>query len=492
MQSPPSYKKQKLTLFRFTPFQDEEMTKSIECHFNWYWATDIIWTEQYLNDRIIAIEKSIEEGDNRNLPQLYALKGFFCTKLYELSHCETENNLKTAVDSFQTASNHCNENKNLGYIALITGCQEYVKNKFKTDNPVIPTDQNELKASHNAEILAMQGHTPNYFHKISEAIHFYEQALLKFENEPPAEWLYGLALALSRQNVGRETSSEMERIDLLLRDAIDTDPGYHFAKLKLVKHLFDSRNKTCDEEINYYVDQVYKNVKDENEDVSLLEEVAFTIKEMHPVKAKEIYEKCYQKNKESKKTLRGLGECWYDEWEGGYDGMKGNKVSNDECTNRDNESLVKAVTYFEENVGIEGKNDMLFDISRIMNVHRQAYNYYNSKEEPEKAEHHKTECKRHKTSMESRVETADARDKVELCFRLSEYYLTFPYENKEVEYLMKTLECSKEPNLKELRFIKFSQNRLLTIASNEQPDANGYQSKSKMFECRGEIGSAIF
>ena len=510
-------------------------TEDIQSYFTWQWTDCTNKSKDFLKNQIAEIEKTIkfEEIDKkRNLPQLYALKGYLLTQV----DVTIKKNLQDAEDCFEKALKNCKEN-NEGYKKVIYGSLTHLQD--------LKVEVNKKIDQSNAEVLAMQAHAAAYLQNYQEAIDFYEKAL-KEEKEGPdkketPEWLFGLALALIPKNVGRNNKFYSKKIECLLRHAIQLDDSYHLAKLKLAKNLLISRRKYGDEEIYDLVNPIIdKNKLKENESkeneskeneskeneskeneskenelkeneskenelkeneskenemeirkkVAFLEEAANVIKDLKIEKAEEIFLDCYKAIGYSQKTLRGLGVLYSELWEKKTRGKKqqGNEVDDEEIEKH----LADAIKYLEENA--TGKH---FDIILIANQHRKAYEYYN-KHEPEKATYHKNKCEKLYEQLIDQLEAGefDAKSKLDVCYRLSEFYKTFSDGDKEKEYLKQTLHCAskgtEEDNFEYLSFVRLAQSRLLELADGLKTDSEKYKGKSDVFKLCGDIERSIF
>lgn len=436
---------------------------------------------------------------SRNLPQLFALKGYLYTQLY----CKEDGERKLLGDAeefFLTALDKCGSEddgyKKTIYASLIHLFHLNDEKDDKIINYAAKFNQQESKLGSDAEVLAMQGHAAAYLHKYPEAITFYEKAM---EKKVTAEWVFGLAFALIHRNVGKSTYTDTEKIEYLLRHAFSLDPTYDLAKLKLAKHLWDSRvverfgKNVCHakEEIDDIIDQVKQN---QSKNITILEETAKTISRIDPEKALELFKQCYTMNPKSQRTLRGLGDLHSKLWE-----KKKNSVH-----------LEEAIRYFTENIK-NCENAKPFDLSRISKVHADAYDFYtkektgkvkgrNGKRKgkndggDEKAEEHASKCKEWIEKLIDQLTKGflDDRDKPEVCYRISQYYKTFPDREKEIKYLNKTLSCAMEGREDGLKFVDQAQNRLLEIATKLDDKTECYRKKSDVFKQRGHFDSAIF
>ena len=486
-------------------------TEEIQCYFTWQWTDCTNKSKDFLKNEIDEIEKTIkfEEIDKkRNLPQLYALKGYLLTQV----DVTIKKNLQDAEDCFEKALENCKEN-NEGYKKVIYGSLTHLQD--------LKVEVNKKIDQSNAEVLAMQAHAAAYLQNYQEAIDFYEKAL-KEEKEGPdkketPEWLFGLALALIHKNVGRNNKFYSEKIECLLRHAIQLDDSYHLAKLKLAKNLLSSRKEYGDEEIFDLVNPITKenklkenelkeNESKENESkenemeirkkVTFLEEAANVIKDFKTEtlrdikKAEEIFLDCYKTKEYSQKTLRGLGVLYSKLWKKktGDKKQQGNEVDDEEIEKH----LTDAIKYLEENA--TGKH---FDIILIANQHRKAYEYYN-KHEHEKVTYHKKECEKLYGQLIDQLKAGkfDAKSKLEMCYKLSKFYKTFSDGDKEKEYLKQTLHCAskgtEEDNFEDLKCVGLAQGRLLELADGLKNDSEKYKGKSDVFKLCGDIERSIF
>lgn len=469
------------------------------CYFTWEWANCTKRSKLFLNDRIETIEGTIQSEEkmekSRNLPQLYALNGYLYTQLYRKEDGERKL-LNRAEICFQTALQKCGSEddgyKKIIYASLIH-LFDLIDEKSKVNDNISKFDDQEPKVElgSNEQVLAIQGHGAAYLHKYHEAITFYEMAMERqkeMEKQVTPEWLFGLALAYIHRNVGKATYSEMEKIEYLLRHAISLDPTYDYARLKLANHLWDSRvdykfggKNECNakEEIDDIINQVKKS---QSENITILEEIASTINRMDPKEALKLFEKCYKINPKSQKTLRGLGNLHLN-------------FSKKEKKNSANH-LEKAVQYFTENIE-KSKNAKPHDLSQVSKIHRDAYLFYKNRKNVTKAKDHESKSKEWIEKLKDQLKKGflDERNEPEICYRISEHHKAFGDQEKEIQYLNKTLSCAvagrEEDDLKGLKFVDQAQNRLLKIASKSDK-AECFKTKSDVFKQRGNFDSAIF
>ena len=477
----------------------ENKLNQYPCYFTWEWASCTKRSKLFLNDRIQTIDGTIEseemmDNGGRNLPQLYALKGYLCTQLYSKEGGEREL-LNHAESCFQTALTKCGS-KDDGYTKILYASMIHLfdlKDKKSNVDKYISKfhdqEPRDVAFKSNEQVLVMQGHAAGYLCKYHEAITFYEEAMAK--NVTP-ELLFGLALAYIHRNIGKSTYSNMEKIEYLLRHAISLDSTYDLAKSKLAKHLWDSRadfkyggNNGCHatEEIEDIIAQVESS---QSYNVAILEEAATTITKIDSEKALKLYLKCYAINPKSQKTLRGLGTLHLKSWE----------------KKKKPEDLEQAVRYYTENVE-KSENAKPFDISRIGQLHRDAYLFYvkGKTRNNAKAKHHASKCKEWFEKLIDQLKKGylDERDKAEAYYKISQYYKIFsddPEKEKEITYLNKMLSCAmagrEDDDLQGLKFVNQAQNRLLEIAAKLDNKADCYKMKSDVFKQRKHFDSAIF
>ena len=204
---------------------------------------------------------------------------------------------------------------------------------------------------------------------------------------------------------------------------------------------------------------------------------------MDPKEALKLFEKCYKINPKSQKTLRGLGNLHL------YFSKKEKKNSANH--------LEKAVQYFTENIE-KSKNAKPHDLSRVSKIHRDAYSFYKNRKNVTKAKDHESKSKEWIEKLKDQLKKGflDERNEPEICYRISEHHKAFGDQEKEIQYLNKTLSCAiagrEEDDLKGLKFVTFAQNRLLEIASNLSDKEKCFKMKSDVFKQRGNFNSAIF
>ena len=509
---------------------------TIHCCFNWEFMNREQKTELWLLDRIATIEGELnaqaEDNPKRNFPQLYSLQGFLYTQLYLKKENDGAEFLGKAEKAFQNALDAYKE-ENHGYQAIANGNLIYFNRKWNKNEPKDPKYKTEsLESSYNAlkkmtnlknhpEVLAMKGYSANYLRLHKESIEFYQEVL---KTKQTAEWVFGLALAKLHRSTGREgTKQENDEIEILLRHAVELDPTYHFVKLKLARHLLEQRKPHGTEEIEDILQKVPLN-EGEQKNIIILEEAAGFYIAMNSEegrgKALELYQRAYVINPHSVKTLRGLGNIYFQKWIGSCQNNKKDKTNKKKNPRPlDESSLENAVKYFTENVEGDSSNAKPFDVTKIGNIHLKTYKTFTAiskevskpktkrkgkthdEEAPnyqDKAAHHKERCIFWYEKVEERLNKGqfDLRSEIEVCQRLSEYCREFDSE-RERFYLEQTLrkasQGSHQDNFYELTFVKNARERLLELASKGKNDkVKVDKTKAWIYELSGHFESALF
>ena len=488
----------------------------LQCHFTWDFVPRDK-PERFLLDRIKTIEcelksqeyelesqeyeKSKGSKSQRNLPQLYTLRGYLKTQLYKRTDDGGNQSLNDAEDSFLSAYNaSTTTDHKWGYLAVIYGNiipLSQIKDDTKIDISVVIDAYNELSQKMDLEnhpqVLAMKGFTANFMHCHQHAMQFYKRTLMIEEN---AEWLFGLALVKLHRDVGR-TKSENDEIEMLLRQALQLDPSYNMAKVKLARLLWGERGENGLEEVERLIAPLLDNIEEKG--TTLLEELAALLVRLeNPMKLKgvDIFEICEGRNSTSQKTLRGLGNYYSYEWK------KKKSPSNEHFLN-------DSIKYFTNLVsGME--NAKPFDITQLGYIHLTAFRYHKRSSHQKQrnqanVDQHRQKAKEHQGKSKQWYEKAaeqlkkghhDLRNDIETCFRLSEYYKEFVPEREE-EYLRKTLikahQGSEEDAFGELDFVKKARERLLEVVTKQTGnELTMFQTKAWAYELTGHFESALF
>lgn len=398
-----------------------------------------------------AKEKESKGNDNdtedkpRNLPQLYALKGYLHARLDKLDDAE---------NCFIQAIGKCKKEnegyKKVIYESLAHLCALKGKQKNNDDKKYGPCD---------AEVFAMRAHSASYLRNDQDAIKFFEKAL---DIEETPEWCFGYALALNHNDVGRKNYDVTDKIERFYRRAIKLDASYDLAKLKLVKQLSKKRRTMKRiEEINDLVNPIIEKIKSDSslqeQRVVFFEEIANSIIRFRSEDGEDLLLRCYKLKPKSEKTLRGLGSLYSNRWQNKQHG--GNTIEIEQ-------NLKKAIKYLTE---IDtGK---YFDKTLIAEQHRKAYEYFKRQKKEEEKKEHKEKCEEHIKILIEWLDQneSDVKGQIEVCFRLSKMYQTLQKYRLEKEYLFKILNCaSKEKEFEQKSYVKCAKKRLQSIANEEQ------------------------
>ena len=203
------------------------------CHYSWNWLTEHLKNKplQYIRDRIESLDREVvfqeEQTVKRDLPRLYALKGFLTHR-----RGETEGDdklLKEGKDFLKKALSECSAN-NLGYKFVIISNLKHIttaneKKQYANKLQEVCSGDDDVLMQ---EVHAMQAHAAGHFHIRKLCIEQYEKA-----GKSQAEWCFGLALANEKNNSYSPLQSklnEWQEILDLLDDAIRLDQTYIEAK----------------------------------------------------------------------------------------------------------------------------------------------------------------------------------------------------------------------------------------------------------------------
>ena len=122
------------------------------------------------------------------------------------------------------------------------------------------------------EIIAMKAYTLSYSFEYQEAAKNYEEAINNYNEDPPAEWVFGLAYVKHKQDFGQiKNSDKSSKIEDLYRYSVRLDPNYYFAKLRLARILWERHKIKKIDEIEELIDEVTESNEKNN---FILEEAA--------------------------------------------------------------------------------------------------------------------------------------------------------------------------------------------------------------------------
>ncbi|XP_066915913.1 probable DNA double-strand break repair Rad50 ATPase [Clytia hemisphaerica] len=412
-------------------------------------------------------------------------------------------NLDEAEKSLEDALKECSNN-NVGYKAVIYADLIHLKNKRKENSDDLIKQYKDLLKNFipkEPEELAMKGYAATLFHCYEDAIKFYKKLLSMVDN-PECEWVFGLALAMQHRQVRRKITERNEDIEKNLRKAIELDPSYDMARIKLAKELwtYDEETKAKKRsEIENLIDEVLK--KTDNPLTIRIAAVTL-LNQIDNSKG----EKALKKLPESREVLRALGSLYFKRF-------KKNTLEF---------NLNEAIKCFDK---IQ-RDAMPFDLTKLGYFHLEASWYYDREyDKAEQSKKHKQskqskkhkqskQSKKHKQSKQSKkhnqncktiMEKAenrlikdeyDLRNNIETCYRLSQFYRHHQSNSeKEFRYLEDTLqkanEGSNEENLFELEVVIEAKERLLEIANGYENHVEKFKLTSYVYEQSGEYDIAL-
>jgi len=290
---------------------------SLECHFNWN-IIDPTKPNWFFEDRIQKIETDLKQ-DTRNIPQLYAIKGFLQTLYYEKRRDQAYNDpeldqLKSGAETSFTRALNNTEQTNKGYRAVVLANLVFFHTKHEEHQKAKAYLKDykslfiESPADH-PEVLAMKAYGLSHLLKRNEAVSVYQQALESQANEPkPAEWYFGLALAIENKKISFN-ANDLSNIQSLLEKALQIDPNYYYATLKLARISWKRSSETARPFVESQIKNVIESVPKKQENVAILEEAASVLLLILNIEnAKNIYNECLELAPDSQKALRGIGD----------------------------------------------------------------------------------------------------------------------------------------------------------------------------------------
>ena len=346
--------------------EDEEDLFQPECHLTWEWIKPMLKnkTDLYHRDRMDAIEKTIQtrlsQEPKRDIQNLYALQGFFYLKQYETEDGRVDLAQKSK-DCLLEALGECSE-ENTGYKFIIYG-NLYLCSKALHDEE----KQNEYRENHRRlkregkseyEVCEMKGFAASYLHLYEEGIKFTREAL---RYKQTAAGYFGLAIIMDGKAKARDFSQEISiEISNYLQNAIEIDPMYHEAKLRLAR-VYGFLGKNSKENTrNFYRDKVIKlinqvkaAVRDEPWSMVYLEDCAFVLSKHDLRLGTNLYLECLSIDEESQKALRGLGNNFFNKW-------NWHQRNN---ANKRQDHLSTVIGYF--NTLVRKDNEKIFDFTRL-------------------------------------------------------------------------------------------------------------------------------
>ena len=303
-----------------SPITQSELT-SLVCFFNWNLCSNI--SQAALKERIDALERHIDQGNEDLFPQSYSLLGYLKSLLQprttEIERKVSEHFLK-AIECLP----ECDENstkKGLGSRALMVANSLVWKHKLRQMGGVSRhfKEYAEIcdkykKIEKHPEVLAIKGFAFGHISSFQErytSVEAYTEALSDEMYQDQAEWLFGLAhsmtfLSHKKYSASPENLSEIEKI---WRRVIQIKPEYSLAMLKLARILFRLHGVDALEEIEHWIETALKQDKTKG---NILEQAAFLYKTIsrdkadYTEKALNLFNKAIKHNAKSKGAIEGL------------------------------------------------------------------------------------------------------------------------------------------------------------------------------------------
>ena len=433
------------------------------CHYTWDWLTEHLNNKslQYIRDRIESLDREVEFQEEeqtvkRDLPRLYALKGFLTHSCGVINKCL----IKEGRDFLEKALRECGDS-NLGYrYVIISNLKHIVKDHGKKLEYA-----NKLKEISNfddsdilQEVHAMQAYAAGHFHLRQRCIEHYKKA-----GKSRAEWCFGLALANEKNNShspSKSSSEKWQEILVLLDDAIRLDESYIDAKLKKAKIIF------CLEKSEHANTILQGILKDHKDSLKIKEEVALAYAKYEQEIAIDLLKECYNTNNQRQKSLRGLGVLYENLWN----------------SSRSLENLELSIKYRTELVD-KTDNSKIFDLTCLADTLLQKYNKKNEK----------IETIYTKIIDELNEKQLNTSSEIETCYQLAKYYRVLNIENEEITYLGKIFEkdgeAKFENNSKTLELIDKAKKRLQQLIEKDHPKS--FEFKVWLMKSEEEYQGAI-
>ena len=440
---------------------------SLICHFNW----DICnITPAILQERILSVEGHVKENSCDILPQSYCLLAYLKSKL--VPSIETNNDIYDLLLQADETLPELDQNsvkEGLGYKAVIIANltfweseldkHEQAKNHFQYYKDLQERYGRDLES--HPEVLAMKGFAFGYsfgFEKSRVSVDAYTKALSDADYINKAEWLYGLAhsksvVALKQEPPKMEDLTEIEH---LLRRAIQIDPKYSLAMLKLAKTLVKLNGLLAFEEVEHWIERAL-DVSDRKlnclEEAASIYQLTARDRKSDNREAMKLYKEAENINPTSKRTILGLGKCYLSNYF--Y-----NKKRLLQYTNVP-QDLQKAREYFEKDSEHKRHTDRL----KLAQVYGEMSLFEGREKFRKKAEN----IFKQVVSL-SEVE----QDPLRLEEAYSSYATFLKKEERfeeEIEYLKKAVDISVDDDNEEkleMRFARECQDRLLIYASKGQ------------------------
>ena len=440
---------------------------SLICHFNW----DICnITPAILQERILSVEGHVKENSCDILPQSYCLLAYLKSKL--VPSIETNNDIYDLLLQADETLPELDQNsvkEGLGYKAVIIANltfweseldkHEQAKNHFQYYKDLQERYGRDLES--HPEVLAMKGFAFGYsfgFEKSRVSVDAYTKALSDADYINKAEWLYGLAHSKSVVALKQEPRKmeDLTEIEHLLRRAIQIDPKYSLAMLKLAKTLVKLNGLLAFEEVEHWIERAL-DVSDRKlnclEEAASIYQLTARDRKSDNREAMKLYKEAENINPTSKRTILGLGKCYLSNYF--Y-----NKKRLLQYTNVP-QDLQKAREYFEKDSEHKRHTDRL----KLAQVYGEMSLFEGKEKFRKKAEN----IFKQVVSL-SEVE----QDPLRLEEAYSSYATFLKKEERfeeEIEYLKKAVDISVDDDNEEkleMRFARECQDRLLIYASKGQ------------------------
>ena len=294
---------------------------SLVCLFNWNLCNNI--SQAALKERIDALERHIDEGNEDLFPQSYSLLGYLKSLLQprttEIERKVSEHFLK-AIECLPKFDENSTK-KGLGSRAVMVANSLVWKHNLRQMGDVLLhfKEYKEIckkyeKIEKHPEVLAMKGFVFGHissFEERSTSVKAYTKALSDEMYHGQVEWLFGLAHSMTFLSHKKYSPSpeKLNEIEKIWRRVIQIKPEYSLAMLKLARILYRLHGIDALEEIEHWIETA---LKKDNTKGNILEEAAFlylTIsrdKADYTEKALNLFNEAIKHNPTSKKAIDGL------------------------------------------------------------------------------------------------------------------------------------------------------------------------------------------
>ena len=466
---------------------------SLVCHFNWNLCTNI--SQGTLKERIDALERHINQGNENLFPQSYSLLGYLKSLLHprtnEIERKVSEHFLK-AIECLPKFDENSTK-QGLGSRAVMVANFLVWKYNLRQmgDVSLCFKEYKEIckkyeKIEKHPEALAMKGfafgHISSYQER-STSVKAYTEALSDEIYQNQVEWLFGLAhsktfLSHKKYSPSPENLSEIEKI---WRRVIQINPEYSLAMLKLARILFRLHGVDALEEIEDWIETALKKDKTKG---NILEEAAFlchTIsrdKSDYTEKALDLFIKAIKQNPKSKKAIEGLASVSF----ASFLNNKHDYPLNQDCP----ENLKLAMKYFEKSTENKRHYDRLILADVYVEISRfRGYHCFATKAEDT--------IKAVKDEVEKE---GDPLHIAQVYAKYAEFLKKQKRWDDEIYYLRKVAAMSiPDENIheNEIRFVDKSQATLLRYASGGRfPKSYSLEVKGFILQKKQHFQTAIF